>query len=160
MLSGLTVEQSQRIECLLSDLLVRAEAEAIFLCNKGGYILANVAVERYAHNDNIAALAAGSFYATREIARLIGEPEFRSVFHQGDHKNLYMQNTPMDLLVVVVFGEQSNPGLVRFCANETCLMLDEELRNSGDGDLVQAALQAADISINADGQLFKVAAGR
>ncbi|NIR01477.1 MAG: roadblock/LC7 domain-containing protein, partial [Gemmatimonadales bacterium] len=32
---------------------------------------------------SLAALAAGAFASTREIARLVGEPEFTVLFHQG-----------------------------------------------------------------------------
>ncbi|MCK5843958.1 MAG: roadblock/LC7 domain-containing protein, partial [Victivallales bacterium] len=106
-------EESQEIEAILLDLLVRAEAEAIFLCDKGGNIVAQNTTEQYAHEENIAALAAGSFYATRELARLIGEPVFRYIFHRGDKTSIYMQNTIKDMLLLVVFGRQSNPGLVK-----------------------------------------------
>lgn len=154
MLTGLTVELSRRIEDSLSDMLIRSEAEAVFLCNKGGYILAESSMEDYEHNDNIAALAAGSFYATREIARLVGEPEFRHVLHRGDHKSIFMQSTGSDFLAVVVFSEQSNPGLVKLCADEMCASLDSVLADAVNSDSVQDALQAAGIAIREDGPLF------
>lgn len=138
MLSGLTEKQSRRIDDLLLEMLVRAETEALFLCDRGGYILAEALVEEYKHNENIAALAAGSFYATREIARLVGEPEFRCVFHEGDSKGIYMQNTAADLLLVVVFGRQTNPGLVKLCAEETVRELDAFLKESNEEEMREA----------------------
>lgn len=138
MLSGLTEKQSRRIDDLLLEMLVRAETEALFLCDRGGYILAEALVEEYKHNENIAALAAGSFYATREIARLVGEPEFRCVFHEGDNKGIYMQNTAADLLLVVVFGRQTNPGLVKLCAEETVRELDAFLKESNEEEMREA----------------------
>ena len=155
MLAGLTEDMSRRIENGLADLLVKAEAEAVFLCNKGGYILAQTSVEEYGHSDNIAALAAGSFFATREIARLVGEPEFRCVFHQGAKKSLFMQNTPMDLLLVVVFGEQSNPGLVKLCVDEVCAWLDASLGSAGNERSVQEELQRTEMSLNEAAPLFR-----
>ena len=159
MLAGLTEEMSRRVEDTLSDLLVRAEAEAVFLCNKGGYILAQTAVEDYRQSDNIAALSAGSFFATREIARMIGEPEFRSVFHQGAKKSLFMQNTPMDLLLVVVFGEQSNPGLVKLCVDDTCVWLDANLGGAGADRSIQEALQKTEMTLNEGAAFFTRAPG-
>jgi len=156
MLPGLTAEQCRAMENQLSDLLVRSESEAVFLCNRGGYILAASAVEDYEHDDNIAALAAGSFYATREIASMVGEPEFRYVFHQGDKKSIFMQTTAMDLLLVVVFGESSNPGLVRLCADEMSAGLEEEFKAASDRKSLRAALEETDISIRPDGTFFKV----
>ena len=162
MLPGLTAEQCRAMENQLSDLLVRSESEAVFLCNRGGYILAASAVEDYEHDDNIAALAAGSFYATREIASMVGEPEFRYVFHQGDKKSIFMQTTAMDLLLVVVFGESSNPGLVRLCADEMSSGLEEDFTAATDRKSLRAALQESDVSIRPDGSFFKVtdASGR
>lgn len=147
MLESLSEDAGKRIEELLMDLLVRSEAEAIFLCNRGGYILAQTAVHAYEHTDNIAALAAGSFFATREIASLVGEPAFRCVFHQGEHKSIYMQNTGMDLLVVVVFGRQSNPGLVKLCAEETSRALDACLRRQPDATELETRLQRIEFEV-------------
>lgn len=162
MLPGLTALQCEAMENQLSDLLVRSESEAVFLCNKGGYILAASAVEDYEHNDNIAALAAGSFYATREIARLVGEPEFRYVFHQGNKKSIFMQTTALDLLLVVVFGESSNPGLVRLCADEMSSGLEAEFKAASEEKTLRAVLEETDISIRPDGSFFKAvdASGR
>ena len=61
MLTGLTEELSRRVEDTLSDMLIRSEADAVFMCNKGGYILAESAMEDYQHNDNIAALSAATY---------------------------------------------------------------------------------------------------
>ncbi len=128
-------EESEAIEAVLLDLLVRAEAEAIFLCDKGGNIVAQNSTEQYTHEENIAALAAGSFYATRELARLIGEPVFRYIFHRGDKTSIYMQNTAKDMLLLVVFGRQSNPGLVKLyaddCTRELAAMNEKQKLSGG-----------------------------
>ena len=77
-------------------------------------------MSEYAHEDNIAALAAGSFYATLEMARLIGESEFRYLIHQGEKTSIYMESATQDLLLVVVFSKDSNPGLVKLYARHAC----------------------------------------
>ena len=153
MLTGLTEAQCKTVDRLLMDLLIRSESEAVFLCNRGGYILAESVIREYAQNDNIAALAAGSFYATREIARLVGEPEFHCVFHQGDHKGIYMQNTRSDLLIVVVFGGESSPGLTKLCTEEIVGQLDACLV-SVDLDNMQMHMQGMTLEINPDERLF------
>lgn len=153
MLTGLTETQCQTVDRLLMDLLVQSESEAVFLCNRGGYILAESLMRDFEQNDNIAALAAGSFYATREIARLVGEPEFRCVFHQGDRKGIYMQNTRSDLLMVVVFGKESNPGLTKLCTEEIVKRLDACLEAS-DSSLEEDPFQSMKLEINPDERLF------
>jgi len=128
MLQAITEDLHLRLENTLTDLLVRAEASAVYLCDRGGNILAQSTSAPCDGEENIAALAAGSFYATREVARLLGEAEFRCVFHQGERMSVYMQSTAGDMLVLVVFGRESNPGLVRLYANESCLNLDRQMQ--------------------------------
>ena len=127
MFTALTLEQNRQIEALLMELLVRAEAGAVYLCDRGGNIIAQNCASLYRNEENIAALAAGSFFATREVAALIGESEFRCVFHQGERASVFMQSVAEDLLLLVVFGRESNPGLVRLYANELCQALERYL---------------------------------
>lgn len=137
MLNVTTTEQIRRLETLLADLLVRSEADAVYLCDRGGNIIAEHTAQHYSEEDNIIALAAGSFFATRELARLLGEPEFKCVFHQGARTSVFMQSTKTDLLVLVVFGVESNPGLVKLYSNEACLAIDTQIKASQDAPSTQ-----------------------
>ena len=98
----MTEEQTRRLDTVLITLRQRSEAQAVFLTDRGGNILAENKDQTYSKEDNIIALAAGSFFATRELARLLGEPEFKCVFHQGSQTSVYMQSTASDLLMLVV----------------------------------------------------------
>jgi predicted regulator of Ras-like GTPase activity (Roadblock/LC7/MglB family) len=149
---NLSVEKSTEIEAVLLDLLVRAEAGAVFLCDRGGNILVQNTTEEYQHEENIAALAAGSFFATRELARLIGEPVFQYIFHRGERTSIFMQQSAGDTLLLVVFGKESNPGLVKLYADETCRSLKK---------LIESAMtqpqSAVEIVIDDRKDLFKPA---
>lgn len=128
MIHSMTTQQNQELENVLTGLLVKAEASSVFLCDRAGNILAQQATQNYVHEDNIAALASGSFFATRVLAQLLGEPEFRHVIHQGAETSIYMQIVEAaDLLLLVVFGRESNPGLVKLYCNEVCHELDRLL---------------------------------
>ena len=124
MLQGLNQEQNEAIESLLAHLLVKAEANAVYLCDRGGNIMVQKTAQVYQGEDNIAALASGSFYATRVLAGLLGEAEFRHAIHQGSNTSMYMQIMDCDLLVLVVFGQESNPGLVKLYCAESCHAID------------------------------------
>ena len=154
MFKGLTEEQCRTVDELLVELLVRSESEGVFLCNRGGYILAESLIEDYKQNDNIAALSAGSFFATREIARMVGEPEFCSVLHQGKTKGIYMQSSTTDLLVVIVFGRETNPGLVKLCAEEMVGQLDTCLAAMALDESSDAEMDDFEFEINTDGEMF------
>ena len=107
-------KQSRQLNVTLSDLMVLSEAEAVFLSDHGGNLIAyTTAAEADDTIYTIAALAAGSFSATRELASLIKEPEFHSIFHQGEINSIYMQGIAKDFLVLVIFGKRTTAGLVK-----------------------------------------------
>jgi predicted regulator of Ras-like GTPase activity (Roadblock/LC7/MglB family) len=125
MLVSLNREHNEYLESVLIGLLIQSEADAVFLCDRAGNIVAQHCAQHYDQMDNIAALASGSFFATRILAGLLGEDEFRQVIHQGASTSIYMQYMQADLLVLIVFGRRSNPGLVKLYAGECCKAIDE-----------------------------------
>jgi predicted regulator of Ras-like GTPase activity (Roadblock/LC7/MglB family) len=127
MLETISQRQNQYIESLLTSLIAKAEGQAVFMCDRAGNILAQQCNQTYVHEDNIAALASGSFFATRVLAELLGETEFHHVIHQGAKASMYMQVMDCDMLILVVFGPESNPGLVRLYCSETCRAIDQYL---------------------------------
>lgn len=136
MIFAMTIELSLRVERLLQSVLDRAEARAVYLSDKGGNIIAQRTMRTYAHEENMSALAAGSFFATQELARLVGEGGFHCVFHQGGNTSVYMQSLAGEMLMLVVFDRESNPGLVRLYANEIGqsierLLAEEDRSNQG-----------------------------
>ena len=129
-MQSLNEKLSQQFSNTLMGLLVKAEAKAVFLCDRGGNILSHSCAENYSHEDNIAALASGSFYATRVLASLLGEAEFRHAIHQGAETSMYMQTMECDLLILAVFGRESNPGLVKLYCQESCQEIDRLMAES------------------------------
>jgi predicted regulator of Ras-like GTPase activity (Roadblock/LC7/MglB family) len=102
----------EKIRRALSDLLLRSESDECFLCDGGGYLVAHEGVER-ADATLISALGAGVFMASRELARMLGEQEFNTVFHQGDNKNIFIRAVTADVLLVVIFSSGGSLGLVK-----------------------------------------------
>lgn len=159
MLCTMTEELHRQIERVLTDLLVRCEGEAVFLCDRGGNILAQSSASLYAREENMAALAAGSFYATRELAKLLGEPEFHCVFHQGQTNSVYMQSTASDMLILVIFGNESNPGLVRLYAGESSQSLDTLMEELEEHSPTHTGASAQMFEIDETKQPFSRASG-
>ncbi|MEI8243003.1 MAG: roadblock/LC7 domain-containing protein [bacterium] len=106
---------TEKIRRVLSDLLSRAEADECFLCDSGGYLVAHEGVER-ADAALISALGAGVFMASRELARMLGEKEFNTVFHQGENKNIFIRAVTADVLLVIIFSSAGSLGLVKLYA--------------------------------------------
>ena len=105
-------KDTEQIRRVMSDLLVRSESDECFLCDSGGYLVAHEGVER-SDAALISALGAGVFMASRELARMLGEKEFNTVFHQGEHKNNFIRAVNADVLLVIIFSGSGSLGLVK-----------------------------------------------
>jgi predicted regulator of Ras-like GTPase activity (Roadblock/LC7/MglB family) len=129
-IQAVTEEQSKAIHTVLSDFLVLSEANAAFLSDNGGNLIAFTTTTDSPDDSiyTIAALAAGSFCATRELASLIKEPSFHSIFHQGDKTSIYMRSIGSDYLILVIFGKNTPVGLVKLYADRATQELDPVLK--------------------------------
>ncbi|HIE10884.1 MAG TPA: hypothetical protein EYP62_04665 [Kiritimatiellae bacterium] len=155
MLQALTPEISGVIDEILQDLLVRAEADAVYLCDHAGNIVARQTCSGYRNEDNIAALAAGAFSATHELARLIGQPQFDYVFHRGGNLSVYMQRGPLGVILMVVFGTVSNPGLVRVYAEEAVRELKPLLARMDDQAGTRGSLAGVEMELDEHAEIFR-----
>ncbi len=73
---------------------------------------------------SVSALVAGSYAATREMARLLGEEEFSVLFHQGKKDSIQLTLVGDRTLLATVFDERTTIGMVRLYAKEASEKLD------------------------------------
>ncbi|MDP6538527.1 MAG: roadblock/LC7 domain-containing protein [Planctomycetota bacterium] len=145
-----------RIDHELDGFLETSGARCAMLIDESGHLVTRRG-ESVAHSpESVAALAAASFAATREMARLLGEESFSSLFHQGARESVQIEHVGGRALFTVVFDERSNLGLVRYYARERCGHLEALLREiasrpaGGDGreglaeDFTSSAAKALD----------------
>jgi len=62
---------------------------------------------------SFATLTAADFSANDQLARLIGETEFSSLFHQGEQESMYLVDIARRVILVVLFDNRTTLGLVR-----------------------------------------------
>lgn len=115
-LPQLIAEDVQELDALLGELLKRSEASATMLVDKGGFLIAQAGDAAQFDATTLAALAAGSYAATQTMAQLVGEPDFNSVYQQGDSFSLLVVNIDSDCLLIVVFPAQVSVGVVKYYA--------------------------------------------
>jgi predicted regulator of Ras-like GTPase activity (Roadblock/LC7/MglB family) len=116
----LTVQTSQQLLEVLEDFLDKSEANFAMVIERGGAVLTQLGTIPEATDSAIvAALAAGSFAATKELALRIGEPEFSALHQQGERSQIFMSAVDDDTVLVTIFGQQTTLGLVRFYAERT-----------------------------------------
>lgn len=69
--------------------------------------------------ETIAALVAGSFAATKEVAKILGEKEFSSLTHQGKHESIQLSLVGDRTILATIFdSEETTIGMVMFYTKE------------------------------------------
>jgi predicted regulator of Ras-like GTPase activity (Roadblock/LC7/MglB family) len=126
----LTAEDQMAIEQQLSDFLTKSEAQWSALVDKGGNLFAQCGDTGTLDLSILSALAAGSFAATHELAKRLGEPEFSALYHEGLGQHILMSALHHECLLVTIFGERTNIGLVRFYAQQVTGALNALLQSA------------------------------
>src|SRR5882724_5035833 len=142
----LTIEDVASLDGVLGDFLKKAEAELTVVIDRGGNVISQFGDRNVTDVTIIAALAAGSFAATRELARRIGEVEFNALYHQGNGSHMFMNSVDDDTIMITVFGKHTAVGLVRFysaAAAQNVAGILKKLQRDGHG----FEFTAADISV-------------
>src|SRR3982751_7067128 len=115
----LTIHDLATLGGVLVDFLKKAEADLTVVIDRGGNVISQFGDRNVTDVTVIAALAAGSFAATRELARRIGEVEFNALFHQGNGSHMFMNSVDDEKIIITVFGRRTTVGLVRFYSAAT-----------------------------------------
>ena len=130
----LTAGDQMAIESQLTDFLKKSEAQWSALVDKGGNLFAQSGNTGSLDLSILSALAAGSFAATHELARRLGESEFTALYHEGHGQHILMSALHFECLLVTVFGDKTNIGLVRFYAQQATGALDGLLRTARENE--------------------------
>ena len=118
-------EEIRSINKLLREFLKLSNAKCALLVDKEGHMITKQGVTRSFDMDTISALVAGSFAATKEMARVLGEDEFSILFHQGKTDNIQLSLVGDRTLLTVIFDDSTTIGMVRLYANESARRLQE-----------------------------------
>jgi len=124
MATALSIEQSKQLRAAVTGLVVKSEAQAALLSDDAGNVVAEAGMGQGENVQTIAALGAGSFAATREMAVMIGEPAFQSIFLQGVNANIYVRSVGASFCLMVLFRRKTAGGLVKLYADR----LSEEVK--------------------------------
>ena len=106
-------EDMEKIDAVLREFQELSHAVSTMLVDKDGHLITQAGRATSYDADTISALVAGSFAATREMARLLGEDEFSVLFHQGRRESIQLAIVEDQCLVAIVFDDSTTLGLVR-----------------------------------------------
>ncbi len=143
---ALTIENVASLDGILADFLKKADAELTVVIDRGGNVMSQYGDHSAMDVTIIAALAAGSFAATRELARRIGEVEFNALYHQGNGSHIFMNSVDDDTIMITVFGHRTTVGLVRFYSVVAAQAVAELLKSLHSADSPGFSFAATDVS--------------
>jgi predicted regulator of Ras-like GTPase activity (Roadblock/LC7/MglB family) len=139
----------EAIDAILDAFLKQSAAKCALLVDKDGHMVTCRGESRSIDLDTISALVAGSFAATREMAKILGEDEFSALFHQGKSDNIQLSLVGDRALLTAIFDEHTTIGMVRLYAAEAAKRLAAIFRRKA------AEAQAAPASNEGDAE-FRV----
>ena len=120
-------EDIEEIDSILGGFLDASQAKCILMVDKDGHLVTKKGFTKSFDTDSLAALVAGSFAATRQMAALLGEKEFTVLFHQGQNENIHVSLASERALLVIVFDDRTTIGMVRLYAEEVTKKVAEAL---------------------------------
>ncbi len=106
-------EDSVRIHGVLLEFLRESSSRTALLVDRAGQMLITVGEPPNFDPTAFASLTAADFSANDQLARLLGESEFGTLFHQGERESLYLADIARRVILVVLFDNRTTLGLVK-----------------------------------------------
>jgi predicted regulator of Ras-like GTPase activity (Roadblock/LC7/MglB family) len=128
-------EDFKAMTSLLTDLLRETNVRSLLLVDRTGQIVANVGEAPQFDTQAFASLTAADFSANDQLAKMIGEHEFASLFHQGETESMYLADIARRVILVALFDSRTTLGLVRLkvkaAVEELTRMFEDMFKRSG-----------------------------
>jgi predicted regulator of Ras-like GTPase activity (Roadblock/LC7/MglB family) len=106
-------EDARRIDGILSEFLRESSARTALIVDRTGQLVATVGEAVAFDPTAFASLTAADFSANDQLARMLGEPEFGALFHQGERESMYLADIARRVILVVLFDNTTTLGLVK-----------------------------------------------
>src|SRR5882672_11070592 len=103
----------KQIQTHLLAFLRDSNARCALLVDRNGQLVATVGETPQFDPTAFASLTAADFSANDQLAKMIGEAEFGSLFHQGEKESMYLADVARRVILVVLFDNRTTLGLVK-----------------------------------------------
>ena len=123
-------EQMRLIEAVLERLRSVSGSKFAALVSTSGQPIAISPRDAQSDTLSLAALAASSFAATRQLAQLLSEREFTLLFHEGKEANLHVMQVTDSILLLITFGRETQVGRVRLYTSRALEVLKPALESA------------------------------
>ena len=112
-------EDFKAISAQMSALLRETNVKSLLLVDRAGQVVANVGEPPQFDPQAFASLTAADFSANDQLAKMIGEHEFSSLFHQGEKESMYLADIAHRVILVALFDNRTTLGMVRLKVKAT-----------------------------------------
>src|SRR5690242_13911064 len=140
------------IERSLQQFLYDSNSRCALLVDRAGQLVATVGEQPRFDPTAFATLTAADFSANDQLARLIGESEFNSLFHQGEQESMYLVDIARRVILVIIFDSRTTLGLVRLKVKQTAeelnRLFNEMFQRTGNPEATPNLLEGADDEID------------
>jgi predicted regulator of Ras-like GTPase activity (Roadblock/LC7/MglB family) len=112
-------QDARRIHQILSQFLLDSSARTALIVDRTGQLVSTVGEAPVFDSTAFATLTAADFSANDQLARMLGEPEFGALFHQGERESMYLADVARRVILVVLFDNRTTLGLVKLRVRTT-----------------------------------------
>ena len=109
----LTPDDEDALRRAMERLLQESAAHSAMLVDRGGQLLVQAGDRPAFDATTFATLTAADFSANDQLARLVGETDFTSLFHQGERESMLVADIARRAILVILFDSRTTLGLVR-----------------------------------------------
>jgi predicted regulator of Ras-like GTPase activity (Roadblock/LC7/MglB family) len=123
----------QSVMKTLDELLRESGARYVMLLDRKGFVLAHkeaLWAPRPPALDSLATLIAGNAAATQALAKMLGEPRFQEIVHQGEQNGLYVEEIGEVALLTILFDNSAPLGRVKLTAKKAGQTLEQLTREA------------------------------
>jgi predicted regulator of Ras-like GTPase activity (Roadblock/LC7/MglB family) len=106
------------INTILQELLKNSNSSSVLLLDKTGQLISSLGDPPQFDMHSFASLCAADFEANAQLAVLIGEKDFSTLYHQGSNESMYLARVEKNIILVILFDKRTTLGLVRLRAKK------------------------------------------
>ncbi len=110
---SLRADDLQALDSAMGTFLAESRARCVLLVDRSGRSITGAGDVAQLDQTTFASLAAADFAASDQLARLLGEKEFASLYHAGEHHSMYLADVGGLAILAALFDERTTLGLVR-----------------------------------------------
>jgi predicted regulator of Ras-like GTPase activity (Roadblock/LC7/MglB family) len=109
----LGAEDVRQLRELLDQYVAETRCRCALLVDGAGRMLASAGERQGLDETTFASLAAAGFAASNQLAALLGEEEFASLYHHGAERSMFLADIAGAAVLAVLIDQRTSLGLVR-----------------------------------------------